>query len=735
MQAKQNTGNLILFVVLSSLVLFAWGILQHQLFPPKPRPVAALHVEAAQVADLLARTSANASTPGVPGVGNLSRLATDMAVGRWAAQERPNLQLAHKPEVKPPAPRKAPQQIAPLPPAKHETITLGGKGYNLQAVVTTQGAGIQSVELRHFKAADELGQPLDEPLYLVPGKGDSGPSFVLDEATDEQQPHPLGNLQWTVVSRQTDPNQDKQQVVLAADVPGKDIRVVKTYTLARGDYHIGLTVQVQLNNQATKPVQFSYALTSAHGLPIEGIWYTSTFRNALIGTVDAGNHLWRDFQDSRSIDKEGKKVEMEKTGKAGYIQYAGVANQYFASMIVVSDQQPNKGFIREAQPFVVSSPDPKRPYLDDISVKVVTAPVELKPGESVTNKYLLYNGPAKVMLLGDAGREGKPVSPELLDRYLSKLHLNTLTDYHFPGAMGKFASKIYWTDLIIFFTNLMHRILEWMHTYIPFASYGVCIILLTLLVRGLMHPVSRKQAQTSIKMQALMPELKKLQEKYKNDRQALAMAQMELYRKHGVSPMGSCWVVLLQMPIFMGLYYALQESVHFRLARFLWMKNLAAPDMLFSWGQNIPWISRVQDMGSFLYLGPYFNLLPILAVTLTILQQKFLMPPATDETQQMQQKIMKYMMVFFGIMFYKFAAGLCIYYVVSSLWGLAERQLLPKAKPATVPAVPAGAQAGSSSRAVAARPRSRGSKAPQTNGTFQRVQEMWTELLKQAKKK
>jgi YidC/Oxa1 family membrane protein insertase len=731
MQPKQNTTNLILFVVLSSLVLFGWGILQHQLYPPKPRPVV-WRVDSREWADLVASASANSGTAAVGGMGNVSRLAAEMAVAPWAEDQRLNLRLAHKAEVKPAAPKEAPQ-VAPLPPAKHETITLGGTGYNLQAVVTTQGAGIESVELTHFKAANQMGQPVDEPLYLVRSASDFGPSFVLDPVGDEQHPQPFHNLEWTVVSRQTDPDSEKQEVVLSADVPGQDIRVIKTYILSRGDYHIGLTVEVQLKNQATKPAKFSYALTGAHGLPIEGIWYTNTFRNALIGTVDASHHLWRDFQDSRTIDTAPRKVE--KTGKEGFIQYAGVANQYFASVIVVDNEQPNKAFLREAEPFVVDRPDRKRPYWDDISVKTTTVPVELKPGEKVVNKYLLYNGPAKVMLLGDGGRQGQPISPELLDRYLSKLHLNTLTDYHFPGAMGSFASKIYWTDLIIFFTNLMHRILEWMHTYIPFAGYGVCIILLTLLVRGLMHPISRKQARTSIKMQALVPELKKLQEKYKNDRQAQAMAQMELYRKHGVSPMGSCWVVLLQMPIFMGLYYALQESIHFRLAPFLWIKNLAAPDMLVYWGQNIPWISRIQDMGGFLYLGPFFNILPVLAVTLMIVQQKFLMPPATDETQEMQQKMMKYMSVFFGIMFYKVAAGLCIYFIVSSVWGIAERQLLPKPKPATAPTGPAGSPSGNSGRAITARPRSRGPKPPQTNGTFQRVQEMWTELLKQAKKK
>src|SRR5205807_4371100 len=140
-------------------------------------------------------------------------------------------------------------------------------------------------------------------------------------------------------------------------------------------------------------------------------------------------------------------------------------------------------------------------------------------------------------------------------------------------------------------------------------------------------------------------------------------AQMDLYRKHGVHPLGSCWIVLLQMPIFLGLYYSLQESIHFRLSSFLWIKNLAAPDMLVWWGENIPWISRPEDQGGLLYLGPYFNLLPIIAVVFMIVQQKMLTPPPTDEQQAMQQKMMKYMMIFFGLMFYKVAAGLCIYFI------------------------------------------------------------------------
>src|SRR5207245_10911769 len=132
------------------------------------------------------------------------------------------------------------------------------------------------------------------------------------------------------------------------------------------------------------------------------------------------------------------------------------------------------------------------------------------------------------------------------------------------------------------------------------------------------------------------------------------------------------------LPIFLGLYYCLQESIHFRLASFLWIENLAAPDMLIWWGEHIPWISDPDSQGGILYLGPYLNLLPIFAVSLMILQQKYMTPPATDEQQAMTQKMMKYMMVFFGIMFYKVAAVLCIYFTASSLWVLAEKKLLPK---------------------------------------------------------
>jgi YidC/Oxa1 family membrane protein insertase len=189
------------------------------------------------------------------------------------------------------------------------------------------------------------------------------------------------------------------------------------------------------------------------------------------------------------------------------------------------------------------------------------------------------------------------------------------------------------------------------------------------------------------------------------------------------------------MPIFLGLYYALQESIYFRLAPFLWIKNLSAPDMVFGWGESIPFISTGVDMG-FLgrwgpFLGPYFNIFPIIWVVLQIIQQKMMMLPPTSDQEAMQQKMMKYMMVFIGVMFYKVAAGLCLYFIASALWSLAERKLLPKSQLA--PAGPGAGGAGPARPQAPLRPRPR-PKPVNGDGVLQRVKDLWGKVLEEAKK-
>ena len=168
--------------------------------------------------------------------------------------------------------------------------------------------------------------------------------------------------------------------------------------------------------------------------------------------------------------------------------------------------------------------------------------------------------------------------------------------------------------------------------------------------------------------------MQKITEKYKKPEDRMR-AQQELFRKHNYKPLGGCVMVFLQLPIFVGLYRSLMVDVELRQASLLgdsvrWASNLAAPDMLWDWSQVMPGFAIS-------YLGPFLNLFPLATIGLMIWQQKMFMPPPTDEQTAMQQKMMSYMMIFMGVMFFKVACGLCLYFIASSVWGITGASCCP----------------------------------------------------------
>jgi YidC/Oxa1 family membrane protein insertase len=806
MQSK----NLLLFGAVAILIWFGWGQFAAWVWPPKPPQAEPEESEWAAVPK-------NAQS-----AGDLARSAAN------------SLLVKKDDRVK-----------KPEPPAREpsaQTLTLGDdpSRYHLLVVVTTRGAGVSSVTLNKFNGADDDGKDTGEWLGLIPPDPDL-PSFLLFHYPDPEQTEgarPLdvlgraiwdpaipdaktggwkrvANLKKALITRG-----DVQTITFVTDVPGREykgVMIAKTFELAPRTYHIGLRIEIRDTRKRGKELTFRYQLAGPHGLPVEGKWYTSTTRTSMVGLLDAKRNLQRVSEEARRISVRGggDPVPTNHELNDNLIQYAGIATQYFASVIAVDNRgdsvpprilqwvQPTLEYTKVKGKIVGLPPgrlilevtddkdekqkerlsfaiDPRcvvtltgsndtvsdlqlfqtvyvgyaasrnplvakriqaanlrhHGQFDDITVRVASEVIRLKPGdEPRVDRFVLYNGPVKVRLLKQFSGD-KEVDAALVNTYLDDLHLNTLTDFHSDNWFGRFSNTIGWTFLLIQCTNLMHWLLGILHSIVP--VYGLCIIMLTVLVRGMMFPISRKQAYLSMKMQALAPEMKKLQEKYKNDPQAKTQAMMELYRRHGVNPLAGCLPLLLQMPIFLGLYYCLQESIFFRLAGFLWIDNLAAPDMLIRWGDGIPLISNPENLGGFGYLGPYFNLLPVLAVTLMIVQQKILMPPPADENAAMQQKMMKYMMIFFGLMFYKVAAGLCLYFIASSLWGLAERKMLPKKQLAgNLP--PSAASGPPRGGGTPAKPGPRPKKPPQSkkdgDGRFKKVREWWAEKLKQARKK
>src|SRR5262249_30992922 len=138
---------------------------------------------------------------------------------------------------------------------------------------------------------------------------------------------------------------DRQEVAFEAEVPGQ-VKITKTFSLAKGDYHVGLTIRLESLQKGEN--KFRYQLAGAQGLPIEGEWYTYTLRNSMIGTVDKKGNTYRELEDSRQIaHKWGGERVIRGDNR---IQYGGVGVQYFASMIVVDDQQPKTDFLEWARP-------------------------------------------------------------------------------------------------------------------------------------------------------------------------------------------------------------------------------------------------------------------------------------------------------------------------------------------------------------------------------------------------
>ena len=221
------------------------------------------------------------------------------------------------------------------------------------------------------------------------------------------------------------------------------------------------------------------------------------------------------------------------------------------------------------------------------------------------------------------------------------------------------------------FTKFLSLLMTLFHSVT--GSWAVSIVLLTIALRAMMYPLNAWSIRSSLKMQEIAPKVKLVQEKYKKDPKKAQMEVMALYKESGANPMIGCLPMLLQMPFLMGMFYLLKSSFPLRGAPFIlgWIDDLAAPDILFSWGQPL-W-----------FIGNEFHLLPVLMGASMYLQQRLTSktpddkepPSETAAQQKMMGNIMSGMMVF---LFYSFPSGLNIYFMFSTLLGVFQQWLMMK---------------------------------------------------------
>lgn len=539
---------------------------------------------------------------------------------------------------------------------------------------------------------------------LPPGYVDH-PSFVvqLESVDDQKAKDPLvkaANVElatgnWHVEAVAAD------SATMRMRLPNLGLEIFKHYrvdTVPAGEHEnqnypaYDFKLDVEVRNLNGQPRKIVYGLRGPNGLPIEGWWYATKvsrgwsaagLRDVLTRFPNKGKVL--EDTASNIADGDGEiRQGFDPNGNPMGMAYAGVDAQYFASMILpLVDDFAEESFT-EVRPIVVGEQPAERwpRTYTNVSVLLVRKPLELdpagQPGDKTIDKLQVFNGPKR---------------PALLAQY------QAAADASYSLA-----------DIITYgwFTWIAKAMLGILHFFYSFVrNYGIAIIMLTVLVRGMMFPLSRKQALNMAKMQELKPEMDRIAEKYKGDVEKRTKAQQELFRKHNYNPMGGCLMMFLQLPIFIGLYRSLVVDVELRDAPLFshairWCSNLAAPDMLYDWSWFMP--QMINSGNGMFALGPYLNILPLVTVALFLVQQKMFMPPPTNEQARMQMKIMQYMMIFMAVLFYKVAAGLCIYFIASSLWGMAERKLLPKFTP------PADTSTGSSGTA------GNGAKLPPPSG-------------------
>ena len=302
----------------------------------------------------------------------------------------------------------------------------------------------------------------------------------------------------------------------------------------------------------------------------------------------------------------------------GNVEWAGAHTRYFLAAILPDNP-------RDASARFTPTEPGERALLE-----VGFARAELPPGGGLDREYRVYLGPKE---------------PDRLDA----------VGAHLDEAI----QKGWFPSLTRFFTWLLTAT----HRIVP--NYGVAIILITIIVRLLMAPLMARQMRSMKRMSVLQPRMKEIQERFPDDRQKQSEAMMALYKEAGVNPlsmMTGCLPMLLQLPVFIGFYYALQGAIQLRQQPFVgWIDDLSQPEALFV----IPGIDLP------------VRLLPILMGASMVAQQK-LTPSAMDPAQA--RMMLTVMPVMFTLMFYQFASGLVLYWFVSTLLGIGQQMLTNRSR-------------------------------------------------------
>ncbi|KAB7894718.1 membrane protein insertase YidC [Rouxiella sp. S1S-2] len=365
----------------------------------------------------------------------------------------------------------------------------------------------------------------------------------------------------------------------------------KTFVIKRGSYAVN--VDYNINNTTAAPLDLTLfgQLKQTIDLP----------KHRDTGSNNFALHTYRGAAYSSSDDKYqkyafDKSESLNVTTQGGWV---AMLQQYFATAWIPSAKDTNTFYTTTNNGIA--------------SIGFKGAPFVVQPGAQQQVGSILW------------------VGPEIQDKMAAIApHLDLTVDYGW----------------LWFISQPLFKLLKFIHSFI--GNWGFSIIIITFIVRGIMYPLTRAQYTSMAKMRMLQPKLAAMRERIGDDKQRMSQEMMALYKTEKVNPLGGCLPLVIQMPIFLALYYMLSGSIELRHAPFaLWIHDLSAQD-------------------------PYYILPVLMGITMFFIQK---MSPTTV-TDPMQQKIMTFMPVIFTVFFLWFPSGLVVYYIVSNLVTILQQQLI-----------------------------------------------------------
>ncbi|MBK1681511.1 membrane protein insertase YidC [Rhodocyclus tenuis] len=475
-------------------------------------------------------------------------------------------------------------------PVKAETVSI--KTDLFTAEISTLGGDIVSLELNRYKSVEDKTQTFS----LFGSKHHyAAQSGLIGDGL------PTHKSLYAVAAGARELADGADTLQLRLEAPAVDgVKVARIYTFHRNSYLIDVAFEVDNGSQKTLAPHAYYQLQRDGTVPEGESSMVSTFTGPAVYTAT------EKFQKVAFSDIDKSKAKFNANADNGWL---AMVQHYFVAAYLPTTGVPREYFIRKVE----GTGDPV--YAAGLILPVAAA----APGSKTQISTPLYAGPqiqktletlAQPVAAGGIGAEGLPL----------------VVDY---GWLTILAAPIFWC-------------LEAIHGLV--GNWGWAIILLTIAIKALFFPLSAASYKSMAKMRSVGPRLQAIKERCGDDKQRLNKEMMELYKREKINPLGGCLPVLVQIPVFIALYWALLGAVEMR---------------------DAPWALWITDLSS---VDPYY-VLPVIMVATMLIQTK-LNPTPPDP---MQAKVMMAMPFIFGGMFFFFPSGLVLYWVVNNILSIAQQ--------------------------------------------------------------